>query len=240
MINTIREAVQLKDDADQPIWIGKDWMRYEEIRNSESPEWITIGLYESGRHFNIKFADLVFFYGNKDGIQPNEFLAFKNEALYFSTSQMPIHEWSKKEIETITQPQRIIRMALLEMIVAPFYFPFELALKIDIGKTYVWLPKSYDGDIEIVKQEKVYKSPFFQKVIRALPMETIAEEIDDFYSLLDNKLMDLLFFTMASIVHLWQNEGNKKDEFLKNIFNSEKQLEVKRELMTHIYLYKMR
>lgn len=217
-------------------YIGKDWKKYCKVNETKTPAWLTIALYESGRHFNIKFSDLAFFssVNPKDG-KNNEFLAYKQNEWLIPPQLIPVNFWSKKNIDNIILPQRIIRMALIEKIIMPNINPFELYIKTDDKMSLVWVPTKTN-----VEESNLYNSLFFQKLIKSVPMEIITEEIELFFTLLDNKLMDLLVFTLASVYPLWKDRVEEKEKFIKLIFDPKHQDEVKREFLTHIYLYKMR
>lgn len=232
MINSIREAYHLKKENRSPVWVGKNWKKYTAADQLFHKPWMTIALYETGRHFNIPFADLVYFHTS---MNKEEFLAFEAEEFLIEPHQIPPSKWNKRLLTQIIFPENIIRIGLLEMLVGYQNFPFELMVSVENKYRFKLIPK-----IDQNGHQPIFKTFYFQRLMKMIDMNIIIEEIESFFALLDNKLMDLLVFTMASVFPLWKDQKEEKEVFIDGIFEESKQHHVKSEFMTGIYIYKMK
>ena len=74
-----------------------------------------------------------------------------------------------------------------------------------------------------------------QKWMPLFSKELIDETIDNFFGLVDYKINDIIVFTMASFVELWQHDRSLREKWIQQLLSEENVSAFKKEARLNIY-----
>lgn len=208
-------------------FLADDFEVYQKLNCTSSEDLLKNILFSGfAQHFHLRIPELV--YTTNDGGDLNRLYCKQNTAIqaidhFYKTS------WNRFDLSYFLNPEYIIYHLLIRKYLGELMPQWNWVVIHDTKNQWSWSPFV----ISSVKDEKsVAKQwiPMFSK-------ELIDETIENFFGLIDYKINDIIIFTLASFVELWQHDKELREKWSQQLLSDEHVQQFKKQAKIYIYQF---
>lgn len=218
-------SIKIIGASDSDSFIGEDYESYIHIDSHDNESLLKHILFSNfTAHFQIHIPEVLYSF-DKDSEKYQLFLKPNGEIQQLD--YWMIRKWSKVELRQILNPQKIITNYLLYNYLGRLMPSWNWAFVKGTKDFWTWYPCLNSNAANEKKILKNWVSNFSHHEIN--------ETIENFFSLIDFKLNDIVVFTLASFMELWKDQPTLKDDWSNFLMDANRIKWLHKQMTLEIY-----